>query len=274
LASKFLFTITPGRSGTVFLTQLLRENLSDALVFHERTGYGNFGIDTPDASHFMRFNSEGNSQHIKDFWHKKFTLIKNTSDLWHIEVSHFLSKAGLIENIHLLESFAEEVHIVIQNRDLLKMLWSYVNRFDFANFGFTWLFTLDPRYPNVIVNSEPFMKRGMFGIALWYLIEMECRSEYYSRMLEGRPKIRLHKTQLEELVLESGAKKFLRDVTGSAFETITLPGPQNETRHTMFDASAMEHCKKLIAGFKFEASLLVDEYLEKGLNLAEGRKRL
>jgi len=38
VADRFVFTVTTGRSGTLWLAELLRRNLEDAVVFHERVG--------------------------------------------------------------------------------------------------------------------------------------------------------------------------------------------------------------------------------------------
>ena len=70
---RFVFTIATGRCGTAFLTELLRGHIKDAKACHERTDYRSFGLHTPDASHFMLFNSVGNVQSVRDFWRRKLT---------------------------------------------------------------------------------------------------------------------------------------------------------------------------------------------------------
>jgi hypothetical protein len=154
-----IFTITTGRSGTVYLTELLRRNLPNGEVHHERFGYQDFSVETPDASHFMLFNSAGNVKQVQDFWEQKLVRNVQTSADWYVEISHVLSKAGLLENLHHLAGHA--VHIVILTRNVEDVAWSFYNRFDFFNFGFTWLFSLDPRYPNKLVTSADLMKAGM-----------------------------------------------------------------------------------------------------------------
>lgn len=66
-----IFTITAGRSGTLFLTDFLRSNLSDARVYHERTGALELGQDTPDVSHLKQFNTYGYTPHVRHFWRTK-----------------------------------------------------------------------------------------------------------------------------------------------------------------------------------------------------------
>ena len=68
---RFVFTLTPGRTGTAYLAQLLRANLPHAEVHHEILGYDAFGVDSPDLSHLMQFNSRGNTPHVQAFWRRK-----------------------------------------------------------------------------------------------------------------------------------------------------------------------------------------------------------
>ena len=71
MADRFVFTITTGRSGSAYLADLLGSNLQDATVFHERTGWLNFGVVTPDLSDFTVFNSIGNVEKVQAFWRRK-----------------------------------------------------------------------------------------------------------------------------------------------------------------------------------------------------------
>ena len=49
----------PGRTGTAYLTKLLRANCPGlAECHHERTGFDRMGVQNPDASTFMLFNSQ------------------------------------------------------------------------------------------------------------------------------------------------------------------------------------------------------------------------
>jgi hypothetical protein len=71
----FIFSVSTGRSGTAYLAKLLAANLPDAEIHHERTGYQNFGVHTPDASHFTLFNSLGNVKNVQDYWAQKLSRI-------------------------------------------------------------------------------------------------------------------------------------------------------------------------------------------------------
>ena len=264
MASKFLYTITTGRSGTVYLTNLLKQNLLNATVYHERTGYQSFGVHTPDASHFTLFNSVGNVEQVQRFWQQKHERDRLTVNDWYIETSHFLAKAGLMENLEILKPHATNIHIIILRRDVYKTLWSYVNRFDFFNSGFTWLFTLDHRYPKVIVKSASFAKHGMFGIALWYIIEMRCRAEYYKQVFAKDSMVHFHDIQLENIIEKPGAISFLSELAGTKYTDCLLPEKVNQTKNVCFGDKEREFCQNLVGRFKFNASEMTTKYIKAG----------
>lgn len=267
MSSKYLFTITTGRSGTVYLTDLLKRNLTDACIFHERMGFQSLGVNTPDASHFTLFNSVGNTEKVQAFWQQKFDRDVKTPNEWYIETSHFLSKAGLMENIHLLKEHADEIHIVHLRRHVFKTFWSYVNRFDFFNVGFTWLFTLDPRYPKKIIDSKPFLEHGMYGIALWYVMEMRCRAEYYKQIFSQDPSVHFHTIDLESIIQQHGAAAFLSQLMGEKVSNCELPSRQNETKEEFFGEKEREYCLQLVKRFKFNPSEIAKAYIKAGFRL-------
>ena len=69
MAKRLLYSISTGRCGTMFLANLIRANLRQdaAVVHHERTGFLNFGVHTPDLSHLTTFNTVGNVAHVREF---------------------------------------------------------------------------------------------------------------------------------------------------------------------------------------------------------------
>ncbi len=267
MSSKFCFTITTGRSGTTFLTNLLKANMDDAVVHHERLGFQSFGKNTPDASHFTLFNSVGNVAEVESFWNQKFARDRQVPNEWYIETSHFLAKAGLMENLNKLKPHVDEVHIILQYRDTFKTLWSFVNRFDFFNLGFTWLFALDVRYPNVIVNSKPFMQHGMFGHALWYIIEMRCRAEYYRQLYADDPKIHFHSIDLEDLVQQQGALSLLLRLTGQDMTKCNIPAKTNETKREYMGTREREMCLMLVNRFQFDPVTISKDFIKQGQRL-------
>ncbi|MAM63832.1 hypothetical protein [Maritimibacter sp. UBA3975] len=270
---QFLFPLTTGRSGTVFLTELLRLNWSGAEVHHERLGYELLGVESPDASHYTRFNSVGNDAHVRTFWRQKLARLIDSPAQRYAEVSHFLFKAGLVENIAPLTE-AGEVHLVILTRDPFKIQWSYVNRFEFANFGFTWLFALDPRYPNTVVQSRPFMEHGVAGNSLWYVHEVFARAEYYALLTADMPNVHIHRVDLSEITRPEGAARLLTALgEPTQAEAVKMPPRQNATKQTMFDDKMKAYCQRLATNTPLQSEAVARKYFDAGRRLATGVRR-
>ncbi|MBV7380570.1 hypothetical protein [Maritimibacter dapengensis] len=272
MTRQFVFPLTTGRSGTVFLTELLRLNWIDAEVHHERLGYTQIGVESPDASHFTFFNSVGNVDHVRRFWAQKLERIAASDTVRYAEISHFLFKAGLVENITPLVE-AGEVHLIILTRDPFKILWSYVNRFEFTNFGYTWLFALDPRYPNVLVNSAPFMEHGVAGSAFWYVHEVFARAEYYAMLTADIPDVHIHRVDLSDVTSLEGATQLLTALGASVtVDSVKMPPRQNATRQTHFDAKMERFCQRLAAGTPLLSRSIAEKYFTDGKRLANGAR--
>lgn len=256
----------------MFLSELLRANLPEAQVHHERAGWMDLGVNCPDASHLTRFNCIGNAPEIRSFWERKLSQdVLEREDIY-AEATHLHAKAGLIENLDLVPDDVRVV-IVAQKREPLKIVWSLHNRFDFANFGFTWLFALDPRYPNVIVNSKPMQKHGPAGYAIWYVVEMEARMAYYRMLLEDRPNVTFHQTSLEEIATQGGAKQLIEVISGDAPDEVNIPPPANQQKRWSFGEDAREKIAKLLQANKWDAEKLAGSYFDAGARLATPRRK-
>ncbi len=266
---RYVFTLTTGRSGTSYLAKLLGSRALDAEVHHERGGFRNLGRTTPDASHFTQFNAAGNVPAVREFWRRKLTGLKLGGTETYVETSHFLAKAGLLENLAFLGSEAD-IHVVVLDRDLESLVWSFANRMDFANTGFTWLFTLDPRYPRNIVDAEPLLRYGMFGSCLWYVMEMRARAAYYRRLLAQQPNLTFHKVNLEDIAAEPGAARLL-DALG--LEPVSplpeLPGRQNASQDELFNRFHRLEMRAMIADHPFDPDELAEAYLESGRRIGK-----
>ncbi|MEH6604177.1 MAG: hypothetical protein V7711_01230 [Pseudomonadales bacterium] len=274
MPSKYVFTITTGRSGSVFLTDLLEQNAPDSKVFHERTGYTAFGETTPDLSHFTLFNSVGNVPKVRDFWKRKFHHDSKIQKSNYIETSHLLSKAGLFENIDLLQPMAKEIHIIIMRRDIFKIVWSLYNRGDFANLGFTWLYYLDPRYPNKILLSDAFNKHGQVGWALWYVLEMFARAEYYKLLLADTQKVHIHDIDLSDITKEKGALSLLRDLGfKTTSKSLQMPPKANQSNSFKYGQKEEQRVRQLVDGLRFNAKEIAAKYYDSGMRLGTIKER-
>lgn len=271
MAERLVYTVTTGRSGTVFLTELFRRNIpaGRARVFHERLGYPNFGRHSPDASHFTAFNAVGNAPEVAQFFRRKLELDLASPEPVHAEVSHFLCKAGLVENLPVVTDRAE-VHLIGLSRDPKKIAWSFANRFDFFNTGFTWLFSLDPRYRNVIVPAAPFLPFGMFGSCVWYVAEMAARRSYYRELVGAEmPEVRWHDVDLSEIVRPEGGAALLTAL-GEGIEEAVMPPRENATKQEFFGEREREVMDKIFADHWGDPEAAGRDFFRSGRRLGNG----
>jgi len=260
----YIFTMTQGKTGTYFLTSLLENNLADCEVHHEILGYDKFGIDTPNISTFTLFNSQGNVREVQSFWEKKLKKIAKTPHKIHIETSHLLIKAGLIENLDFLPS-SDIVHFIILKRDIIKILKSYQNSFDFLNKGNMWLWYLDPDYPKIIVNPKHFAFLGIHGVRLWYIYEIETRIEYYKSILKGRKNIFFHTVNIDDLNNEDKVKKLIKDMKlKPKSNQIFIPPKLNVSRQRFeIKENILNNVRDLIESLP-KPSILAKRYIKNG----------
>ena len=265
-----IYTLTPGRSGTVYLAELLKQNLPDALVYHERTGFPHFGVNTPDASHATTFNHVGNVNLVKEFWRNKLARDAMENPRWFVEISHHLAKAGLIENLDALTGH-RNTKLIFLRRDPFKVAWSYINRFEFINNGYTWLFSLDPAYPRRIVDSTEYCKQGVFGRSIWYVNEVYARQAYYQKLLATAESVSVYPVHLENIVEPAGAANFITNLTGIKFEpqTINLPSPQNAAPQIFFDDNVKQNVKALLDNLWQDPESAGADYFNAGHRLGE-----
>ena len=264
--TNFVFTMTTGRSGTQYLTELLRQNLPDAECHHEILDWDRFGVDMPDLSHMMLFNAYGNIEKVQEFWRQKLVRIAATQRRFYVETSHMLMKAGLIENLAPLTA-AGRVHLVILERDPYATIVSFLNRSDFTSHGNQWIWYLDPRYPKNIVNGLPAMERGgLSGVCLWYIAEIRVRAAYYAKLLAGNGNVVVHRFTLDELRGQTGAARLLEGLgAGTPPEQIVIPPPQNENiDKTALGAAEEASLRELIASMPFNAELIAEETVQRG----------
>jgi len=265
---RFIFTLTPGRTGTAYLAELLRANLIDAEVHHEILGYDAFGIDSPDVSHLNQFNARGNTPHIQAFWRRKLGRIKVKPVKYYVETSHVLMKAGLVENIEPLREVGA-VDLIVLNRNMFDTVISYRNRFDLINKGNMWLWYLDPDYPRNIIDSSALQKLGLNGICLWYICEITARAEYYRLLLKDDPLVNFHDLQLESLS-EPGPVADLLERLGAPRQAqeIVLPPPANRSRFKVtLGKNELRQLRRVIDTMTFDPHALARAYVDSGRRL-------
>lgn len=227
MPANLVFTLTAGRTGTRWLTELLGQNLPGCEAHHEILGHDRFGVDTPDLSHLTLFNSRGLCDEVHGFWERKAARVAASDATWYVETSHVLMKAGLVEHIDMFTDLGP-VHLIALGRDLVDTVASYTQRHDLANVGNQWLWYLDPSYPQNIIDPAPLLGHGLVGVRAWYALEIRARQAYYEALLADDERVVVHRATLEGLQTESGARGLLRAL-GQEPADVHLPSSRNVT---------------------------------------------
>lgn len=272
MSKTLIFTITTGRSGSAFLTDFLDQNLLDARVYHERTSPATFGVDTPDASDLMQFNNFGVTEKIRTFWRRKFKRIIAEPGGVYAETAHQLAKAGLLENLDLLPA-GVKVKIIDLQRDVHKTAWSLFNRREFENYGWTWLWWLDPRWVNKIVPSEQLMKYGAGGGCLWYVLEIRARAAYYRELTRDMPDCSMLATDASKLSQKESADKFLADLCLETKERLFIPERKNVTGKWRLSKEEIKYFERFISLVQADPEKLGQSFYSKGYRLGKGPAR-
>ncbi len=175
--SRFIFSITAGRTGTAWITNFLGENLGIKSI-HEPLGIDDFGNQMPDIKTMRMFNERGLTDFVCQFWDRKFAGIEHFDS--YAESNHTLAKCGLLEYAAEFQKKNEFVFLCIRRNHTDQCL-SYVNRGDFRNITIEWQWYLNTQYKKIIVNPEPLLKWGT----------LEKSFGTYSKLKQGKSIIRL-----------------------------------------------------------------------------------
>ncbi len=250
------FTITAGRTGTAWLASFFSENLKIDAV-HEHLGINDLGEKMPDIRTLRNFNNFGNNDYVQNFWNKKFEGIPE--DIY-VETNHTLSKCGLVENI-ILKKRAEKVTLIILKRDIVMQCNSYFMRNDFGNILSAWSWYLHPSYKKKIINPDPFMNFGNLSLPLWYCYEMSARQEYYFQKYSN--KINMVEIKLEEVISESGARKFYSKL--GLNDELIIPPPKNVNKSKP-NNQVMDLIRDITQKINFDTKKIVKDAIEGGFN--------
>lgn len=208
--SKFIFSITAGRTGTAWIADFLAENLKITSI-HEPLGIDDFGIQMPDIKTMRMFNDRGLTDFVRQFWDRKFAGIEHFRS--YAESNHTLAKCGLIEYAAEFRKKDEFVFLCIRRNHLDQCL-SYINRGDFRNITVDWQWYLDIQCKRKIVDPDALLKMGHVGKIIWYIFEIEARQEYYKALY--REKFQFLDLELEGMTQRDGARELLLSLGISA----------------------------------------------------------
>jgi hypothetical protein len=186
---ELVFTITQGRTGTHSLYDLFKRHDPATLAFHEHLDASAHGILTPDIGHLRRFNTDGLTPEITDFWKRKLAIARRMTVERglerYLEAAHMNAKCGVVE--YALSVKAKDTksrfRFIIMNRALEKIARSIYEHGGMRHIENMWLWYLHPLYPKNLVNSTPYSKHDYLGKIAWYVREIEARKSAYQVML-------------------------------------------------------------------------------------------
>src|SRR5262249_53913555 len=146
--TEYIFTITAGRTGTAWLADLMRINLTIPSV-HERTELDDFGVQMPDIKTMRMFYERGMNRFVERFLRRKFAEFAHYQR--YAESNHALAKCGLVEFL-AKNNCHDKIVLLLVRRNHIDQCLSYVTRGDFRNVTIYWQWYLDYRYKHKIVD--------------------------------------------------------------------------------------------------------------------------
>ncbi|BBL76595.1 hypothetical protein [Methylomagnum ishizawai] len=174
MSKRLIFTITTGRSGSKYITQVLRANGVQA--FHE---------PAPNFVEVMR-DAQRDSRLARDFW--KYYKLPHIESLkshpnghTYFESSHMFCK-GFVEPLLDLGVIPDILILKRDNRAVALSLLRLETVPDITPLGLKWL--LSPNDPHVykLIPKKPWTP---YQLCYWYTLETDRRARYYERYLSG-----------------------------------------------------------------------------------------
>ncbi len=259
--SSYVFTVTAGRTGTAWLSDLIRLNSSMVSV-HEPLAIDDFGNQMPDIRTLRSFNERGMTPFVEAFWQRKFAGLQGLPG--YAETNHTLAKCGLVEFLADRGS-DDEIYLLCVRRDWDRLCLSYVNRGDFRNVTINWQWYLDHRYRQRIIDPAPIVGRhGYLGQIIWYIAEIEARQAYYATLYGDR--FHFIECAMEAIVTPEGAGRLLREL-GLPADTPRMPPRRNQNR-VETNPEWLAHIRKTLAGIAIDPGEHARRYIEQGRRLA------
>lgn len=243
---RLVFTLTAGRTGTKFLASLFAKNFPDAECHHERVSYESFGVDTPDLSHLLLYNSQGNVPKVQAFWKQKLDRIAQAPGSLYVETSHVNMKAGLVENVASWLPEDVEAHFIFLARPPVEIVMSLGRRFDMVSFGNNWVWYLDHEYPRNLLKPRPFLEYGLDGVRFWYVNEIRLRAAYFRQKYADHPRMKFHNVMLAQLNDEDLVRT-LFDRVGVPLTDVSVPPATNRNTQGNVLSDAQKRNLKALA---------------------------
>ncbi|HVI50259.1 MAG TPA: hypothetical protein VM661_03520 [Candidatus Sulfotelmatobacter sp.] len=163
-----IFTVTSGRSGTLYLSELLK-SIPGVASFHE---------PEPDFTVFMR-RAQVDPFIAYPFWLQfKLPMIQQHPEKIYVETSHLLCK-GFLEP---LLRMSLRPSLIFLRRNPRQVAWSFLLRSTIPGRTTTGIqHLLDPRDLNVLPLIN-WQNATNYQLCFWYALEMEKRYLHYATM--------------------------------------------------------------------------------------------
>ena len=209
---KYIFSLSTRFSGNKYLSEVLKQNLPNSVVFHEMIGPHHFGLDTPEISQLMNFNCFGNNEYVKTFWERKFDRIEDVlqpDTKFYCETSSVLFKAGLIENLNMIEGTK---YLICLKRKEKKVIKAFKETLGMVAPAQNWLFDLDQNYPKNMTKLEIKGKDVQEQLIKWLIKETNTRIEKYRHLFKKDKNIKFIDVDTEDLKCAKGVQKLCKEL--------------------------------------------------------------
>jgi hypothetical protein len=204
LADKHLiFCISPGRSGTAYLAEVMK-SVDGVASFHE---------GEPDFAHVLRMVQHHPGVAYKFWTSEKLPFISTVEESVYFESSHLFGK-GFAEPLLDLDIIPDIVVLRRPHREVALSMWrrqAIPGRGELGN-----RYHIIPSDPTALLSLPGYREVTEYQLCYWYCLEMEARAERYTKMFKNRG-ARVVETSLKEVTTQRG---FLRVV-----EELGLPAP-------------------------------------------------
>jgi hypothetical protein len=258
--SRYIFSVTGGRTGTAWIAEFLAENLGIRSI-HEPLGIDDFGNQMPDIRTMRTFNERGLTEFVRQFWGRKFKGIENHQT--YAESNHTLAKCGLLEYAAEARHHDDFVFLCIRRNHVDQCL-SHINRGDFQNITIDWQWYLNFRYKRKIIQPEPLLKMGYIGVIIWYIFEIEARQEYYKIIYGG--KFQFLDLKMERMTQMEGARELLRSLG------ITAEPKMSEAKNTNKapeNKGLRDQVTKCLSQIDFDPAKIAQDFVAAGRRLGD-----
>ena len=260
--SRFIFSVTAGRTGTAWVANFLRDNLGIRSI-HEPLGIDDFGNQMPDIRTMRTFNERGLTDFVREFWDRKFAGIAHFPV--YAESNHTLAKCGLLEYAGEFRKNDDFIFLCIR-RNHVDLCLSYLKRGDFQNITVQWQWLLNTQYKRIIVNPQPLLRFGHPGKILWYIFEIEARQEYYKTLY--REQFQFVDLDLELMTQADGARELLASL-GVAAEP-RMSGELNASKVSE-NLDLHDHIATMVSKITFDPREVAQHFVSAGRRLGDAR---